>query len=142
MREIKFRAWDGKTMFFNVLAGGYEDTVPSVHIASKGWVNVDPYNLMQFTGLLDKNNKEIYEGDILDLGQTVNGCSSFIVFWDRLNLGWNIKYNAPMNNPRSYEYNLQEFFKIDFNCDEGVEIVGNIYQNPELLTNKDEMKNE
>ncbi len=65
MREIKFRAWGKieKKMFYPAFL--CED---GITLGKNGWANNilrDEYDLMQFTGLLDKNGKEIYEGDIV-----------------------------------------------------------------------------
>lgn len=56
MREIKFRAWDKNKMYFLELVGN-----------NFMWINEQPEQgkLMQYTGLKDKNGKEIYFGDIL-----------------------------------------------------------------------------
>lgn len=54
MREIKFRAWDGKRMF-----------LACITVWPEGICNPTGIPLMQFTGLKDKNGVEIYEGDIL-----------------------------------------------------------------------------
>jgi len=66
MREIKFRAWDieNKEMFYD--AQDAYDNQGDVPASSFGSLLVDEdYILMQYTGLKDKNGKEIYEGDIV-----------------------------------------------------------------------------
>jgi uncharacterized phage protein (TIGR01671 family) len=68
---------------------------------------------MQYTGLEDKNGKEIYEGDILYIENEI--CE--------------VKFNVPSftaYNSQEHEWNIQYA---------GVEIIGNIYENPELLKN-------
>lgn len=76
------------------------------------------------TGLKDKNGKEIYEGDILDM--TEDDCVvSGVVEWDNIECGWILTSN---NSEKKITYML---------CYEGerCEVIGNIYENPELLNN-------
>jgi uncharacterized phage protein (TIGR01671 family) len=125
MREIKFRAWDKETQsILNSNEGSNFDIEVNaqgdlIFMAKDNFRKVIP---MQFTGLLDKNGKEIYEGDIvkgihfeeIDTGIGLDKLSMdtnrFEVKWDDFCYGWNL-------------YGSEEF-----------EIIGNIYENPDLLT--------
>ena len=70
-REIKFRAWNGASMEINVMAGFlgafYVQGIDPEDSASMSPFNtkLEGVELMQFTGLHDRNGKEIYEGDIV-----------------------------------------------------------------------------
>lgn len=73
----------------------------------------DRFIVMQYTGLKDKNGKEIYEGDIIDIG-----IGKTQIKWNHSHLAFRLKgYNIQ----KLTEYN--DFF----------EVIGNIYQNPNLL---------
>jgi hypothetical protein len=75
--------------------------------------------VMQFTGLLDKNRKEIYEGDLLR-GSAGSGDQIDEVMWSDREARW-ILHNAETSDGEAH------FFAAV--C----EVIGNIYENPELL---------
>lgn len=78
---------------------------------------------LQFTGLLDKNKKEIYEGDVIDLWpDQYKGNIAKIIFKDG---GFQYEYLIKPQAPDTYE--------ILFNPIRDCKVIGNIYQNPELL---------
>lgn len=109
MREIKFRAWDLVEKQMNGDVQNSRQVYTFFHSTE--------YVLMQYTGLKDKNGKEIYEGDIL---KTNFGRTAAVVWYRR---GFFV--DAP-EHPEGVT---------DFLVWEQSEIIGNIYENPELLTN-------
>lgn len=126
-REIKFRVWDIELrMWINNIGMGKDNTL------AKG--TEKRFVVMQFTGLKDKNGKEIYEGDIL--------CSSDYNTWEwrgvvKFSHGvfgaeWlrNIKSQS-MVGSWGQKHNLR---KLDDDILERQVIVGNIFENPELLS--------
>lgn len=118
MREIKFRAWDGKKMHYQVRFGGVKDGIPlspSVWDEKIGWtiLSENPVlEIMQFTGLYDKNSKEIYEGDIVKHA-TDEGV-----------------YKVIFEDGGFYVLSSYDFQTIN---EYPLEVIGNIYENPELL---------
>lgn len=107
-RQIKFRAWDGKEMI--------EKPVVSSFDWNKGSSGGTHDTLMQFTGLLDKNGKEIYEGDILkhDL-------------WGNCQIIWEHGMFRGQSKDEKYDFTLADYQR------DRQRIVGNIYENPNLL---------
>lgn len=141
-REIKFRAWDegNKKMHTNVFFlktgdNGNDWIVFSSeqqrHKTEGNKIVFDnPYFsqqiiLMQFTGLHDKNGKEIYEGDILQLWpeETKDQLRAIVIFEDG---AFQYQYITKTQSPDKYRF---EHHKM--NCHE---VIGNIYENPNILT--------
>ncbi len=109
-REIKFRAWEENSKSwiedFSVRADG---TVDSPDARITGLVSIT-----QFMGLKDRNGKDIYEGDILE---SLDGRKSEIVFEDGCFFLKHIGLDdSDFIAPRNH-----------------FEILGNIYENPDLL---------
>ena len=135
MRPIKFRAWDGHKMIMPEDNAYYQHYISMcgsiVQKSSEGmdcfgggdrWARAEPLELMQFTGLQDKVGVDIYEGDLISLHDNQRGFTK-VVFRNAYVGGWLLVRN---NNECSLGARRRE----------DLEIVGNIYQNPELLENK------
>ena len=117
MREIKFRAWDKKEKkIVKVETLWYHNgELLDLTVDTRGCIRADNFILLQFTGLKDKNGKEIYEGDIVEfdnLFDEEDKRSKSVVEW---NNGYLINEIAGMG---SIEY---------------FEVIGNIYENKNLL---------
>ena len=143
-RVIKFRAWDkeNKIMFdvseLHFVKGGIKFYGPGV---GSGWITVNDefknenkvtIELMQFTGLHDKNGKEIYDGDIVRAYKPncyLDGV--YEVRWNKSEGAWRYwKEEGPyfMFSVQSKMYNVGNN-KGGAWC----EVIGNIWENPELL---------
>ena len=106
-------------------------TDPDNPVYKMDWYEVDPATVGQFTGLLDKNGREIYEGDII----TLKGNYPRVVLWDKMS--WALMPTEYYHDSYFWVMNLQHP-RLDWweeFADEH-EIAGNIHDNPELLNEK------
>lgn len=124
MRELKFRAWDNDNnewlnkkdveCLIIYLDGNYE--------IYRGWCIVKPdLTIEQYTGLKDKDGKEIYEGDI------VRWCGGFYEIYFDIVQGWRgIDRRGSIPNGHT-------LYQMTINNVDKPNIVGNIHENKELL---------
>ena len=109
--------------------------------------SLDVLILMEFTGLTDKNGKEIYEGDILedrfvacDIQDTglIDGeyCSGHYVETKRFVANMNLDYENNLISVGSFDGGCDKLLEEDelYNYPSGIYLIGNIHDNPELLT--------
>ncbi len=123
MREIKFRAWDKKkkVMMFNIGISNFGAGQLGIYCSRTNdsfdrWH--EDIDLLQYTGLKDKNGKEIYEGDIISVS-CAGGDMVFEIVWEKNNARFNRKDTPYLSGGVTYG--------------ETTEIIGNIYENKDLL---------
>lgn len=125
MRELKFRAWhDG---------GKHPEEADMIYDNPYHLFKLQPVTVMQSTGLKDKNGFEIYEGDIVVVNESHKllgadfGLNKRVVQW---------RDGGACLDMLHVDY-LESKRKIGLTFDNGmvdsVEVIGNIYENPELL---------
>lgn len=133
-REIKFRGRSVHTddwCYGSFVNNPDEPTICWFDIWADGdsdWreEKVEPHTVGQFTGLHDKNGKEIYDGDILaengkQIGYIVGGVRGYC---------YDVIYN-PVRSNGEKDWSLYGVVITDY--PDSVEVIGNVYDNPELL---------
>jgi len=135
-REIKFRAWDSKNKKFPFVGFNLFGEVTMFDLLKQYTLqeSIDNLEFSQFTGLTDKNGKEIYEGDILiskygdkkpfeilfgehqTYQEKVGSKSTSIGFY------WNETDGEQVGFGKSIDGNMDAY-----------EVIGNVFENPELI---------
>jgi uncharacterized phage protein (TIGR01671 family) len=160
MREIKFRAWDGerKEMVYDfcIMASGtvqritshpeydkrlqaLDETAAYMVVDVSDWYAIEVYKVMQFTGLYDKEEKEIYEGDIIKrpveptpwnketFGITKKQMEIALIKWSEDDASFKESFR-----PKLKMHPCFEIIRLgDVECE--VEVIGNVYENPDLV---------
>lgn len=138
MREIKCRAWlnEKKEMIYGLDYHSYDEGyfVSNSRVYRSYWdysdnckcsYEIDDCEVLQFTGLKDKNGVEIFEGDIVR-----------VTDWPYLPNSQEKDLSAPFYKNEQVIYEAPQFNLggwLNFNSEEKYEVIGNIYQHPELL---------
>lgn len=130
----KYRAWDktDKEMYLvdeiNFNRGEFESIGDGITFLREA----DKVELMQSTGLKDKNDKEIFEGDILTDGHTTGDIRNHPT------LGFYIVDESSKEGYLSDTVGIEDFEEAKEFMRNSIEVIGNVYENPELLEVNDE----
>lgn len=145
-RTIKFRAWSKQEVRW-LDEGDYAVcNCGNILLRKSGTmeyhcVSTDAYSIFLFSGLLDTNGKEIYEGDIIKWFTDSMWKFGSIVYGTR---GWEVHWSAAEPERREWRerpvvFEFQSFWPLSSEHHKGdgdakLEVIGNIYENPELLS--------
>ena len=130
MREIKFRAWNSNNN--EMLSDDYLK-VEGYHLSD--FDSTGGMIFMQFTGLKDKNGKDIYEGDICVYTDSKENKKGFVRFdGGRFEIGKHNGYGGDWDDLGMLLHNYWN----NKEAQNSFKVIGNIYENKELLENEDE----
>ncbi len=123
----KFRAWDERNECMHEVVSIWLDSSLMIVVRNEETVDTifDNFELMQSTGLIDRNGVEIFEGDVVKWGDTLGGEETPIrIATVKIEPDILFDSNVGIFNYGQFAYKNTEKF---------LTILGNIYENPELL---------
>lgn len=136
MREIKFRAWNGKTKtMYNVDVLAITKCTWDCPDFGKRGVSLyaqPSIKVMQYTGIDDKYGKEIYEGDILTTDRYIcidEGKQNYVLIVEYDECSYYVVAHCVNKNKAGISNGMSDIL----DSDENYTVLGNIYENPELL---------
>ncbi len=138
-RDIRFRLWDGKEMKYRFITTGVNGDL--IEVRTKPLKEGDVWELMEFTGIKDKNDKDIFEGDLVtndDNGTWDISKDGQLPFFE-VKFGKYCLDSTKGEDPESWHYGwyLQPFEQNQeqwsLACGKFT-VVGNIHQNQELIS--------
>lgn len=136
---MKTRAWDGERWRndYIIMPDG---TLHILEWKQYGFIKYPYYTkvnwkLSRFTGLYDKNIREIYEDDIVGCGVEVHSCGgtmqyyrNCVIFWNKYECAWNIKFRGEYLNSGKHEQPVNIYTASQYYT-----VVGDIFTTPELV---------
>lgn len=127
-RTIKFRCWDKELKcMLEMEVKEKQIWFGDVNVFSEILLNHNRFIIMQFIGLFDKNKKPIYEGDIVSIHEKI-----YYIIYEISTMSYHIVFKSGT----SYQYERylgdKGYSRLEFH-----EIIGNVWENPDLLNNKE-----
>ncbi len=126
-REIKFKVWDKNSKTWQWRPCEYLPLEGCFSLNSRDKWHKNSWVFLQYIGIQDKNNKEIYEGDILTghMGYSPDVKLTGIVEYSTETLGYGLRFNP---NPNTKDSLTEDLFLVH-----DLEVIGNIYENTDLV---------
>lgn len=118
-REIKFRAWNNERMTYKPIVGDGTNGREAAEVWLNDALSLSDEVLMQYTGCKDKNGAEVHEGDIVTDKHMTKGVVKYVQS--------DAAFKIVSDDDRLF------FLTSDI---DGLTVIGNIYENPELLGGK------